>query len=59
MTQRMPSYIMTRSLRSGLRKATSLAAAGVDGMVNPFALEVLRNPDLLPFEVPFVEARLR
>ena len=28
----------------------------VDGMVNPFALEVLRNPDLLPFEVPFVAA---
>jgi hypothetical protein len=28
----------------------------VDGMVNPFALEVLRNPDLLPFELPFVAA---
>ena len=26
----------------------------VDGMVNPFALEVLANPDLLPFERPFV-----
>ncbi len=30
--------------------------AGVDGMVNPFGLEVLANPDLLPFERPFVAA---
>jgi hypothetical protein len=29
---------------------------GVDGMVNPFALEVIANPDLLPFERPFVAA---
>ena len=28
----------------------------VDGMVNPFGLEVLVNPDLLPFERPFVAA---
>jgi hypothetical protein len=28
----------------------------VDGMVNPFALEVLANPDLLPYEEPFVAA---
>lgn len=28
----------------------------VDGMVNPFALEVMANPDLLPFERPFVSA---
>lgn len=28
----------------------------VDGMVNPFGLEVLANPDLLPFERPFVLA---
>lgn len=28
----------------------------VDGMVNPFGLEVLANPDLLPFERPFVAA---
>ena len=28
----------------------------VDGMVDPFALEVLANPDLLPFERPFVAA---
>ena len=30
--------------------------ANVDGMVNPFGLEVLANPDLLPFERPFVAA---
>ena len=29
---------------------------GVDGMVDPFALEVLANPDLLPWERPFVTA---
>jgi hypothetical protein len=29
---------------------------GVDGMVNPFALEVLANPDLLPYERSFVAA---
>ena len=29
---------------------------GVDGMINPFGLEVLANPDLLPFEQPFVAA---
>ena len=28
----------------------------VDGMVNPFALEVLQNPDLLPFERPMIAA---
>src|SRR5262245_18692539 len=28
----------------------------VDGMVNPFVLEVMANPDLLPIEVPFVAA---
>ena len=26
----------------------------VDGMINPFGLEVLANPDLLPFERPFI-----
>jgi len=30
--------------------------SAVDGMVNPFGLEVLANPDLLPFERPFVAA---
>jgi hypothetical protein len=29
---------------------------GVDGMVNPLALEVLANPDLLPYERSFVAA---
>jgi hypothetical protein len=29
---------------------------GVDGMVNPFGLEIIQNPDLLPFERPFVVA---
>jgi hypothetical protein len=28
----------------------------VDGMINPVGLEVLQNPDLLPFERPFVAA---
>jgi hypothetical protein len=28
----------------------------VDGMINPFGLEVLRNPDLLDFERPFIAA---
>jgi hypothetical protein len=28
----------------------------VDGMINPFGLEVLANPDLLPIEQPFVAA---
>ena len=27
---------------------------GVDGMINPLGLEVLSNPDLLPFERPFI-----
>ena len=31
-------------------------AAGVDGMVNPLALETLVHPDLLPFERPFIVA---
>lgn len=30
--------------------------SGVDGMVDPFALEVIGNPDLLPWELPFVAA---
>ena len=30
--------------------------ASIDGMTNPFALEVLANPDLLPWERPFVAA---
>lgn len=30
--------------------------ASIDGMINPFGLEVLANPDLLPFERPFIAA---
>jgi hypothetical protein len=30
--------------------------SGIDGMVNPFGLEVIRNPDLLPWEIPFIAA---
>lgn len=30
--------------------------ASIDGMINPFGLEALANPDLLPFELPFVAA---
>ena len=30
--------------------------AGVDGMINPLALESILNPELLPFEQPFVLA---
>ncbi|MBI3048810.1 MAG: DUF3810 family protein [Acidobacteria bacterium] len=30
--------------------------ASIDGMVNPFGLEALANPDLLPFERPFIAA---
>jgi hypothetical protein len=30
--------------------------ASIDGVINPFGLEVLANPDLLPFEQPFIAA---
>src|SRR4029434_3405482 len=30
--------------------------AGISGMINPFALETVVHPDLLPFERPFVVA---
>ncbi len=30
--------------------------ASIDGVINPFGLEVLANPDLLPFERPFIAA---
>ena len=46
--------------RPGRLKATIYGTyfrwTSVDGMVNPFALEVMANPDLLPFERPFVAA---
>ena len=34
----------------------TFAVSGVDGMVNPFALEVILNPAVLPFERPYVLA---
>ena len=44
----------------GIPKRTLLASyfrwAGIDGMMNPFFLEVLINPSILPYERPFVVA---
>ncbi len=44
----------------GVPKSTALTAyfrqAAVDGMIDPFFLEVLINADVLPFERPFVVA---
>ena len=34
----------------------TFALSGVDGMMNPFALEVILNPEVLPFERPYVLA---
>jgi hypothetical protein len=49
-----------REAEPGRLKPTLLGpyfrGSGVDGMINPFGLEVLANPDLLPFERPFVAA---
>lgn len=49
-----------RTAVAGRPKATLLNAyfrrAGIDGMLNPFALEVLVNDDVLPHERPFVLA---
>ena len=36
--------------------AHAFPLAAVDGMVNPFGLEVILNPEVLPFERPFVLA---
>jgi hypothetical protein len=36
--------------------ARSFRLSSVDGMLNPFGLEVLLNPEVLPFERPFVLA---
>jgi hypothetical protein len=50
----------SRTASPGRLKGSILGAyfrwASVDGMIDPFALEVLANPDLLPFEKPFVAA---
>lgn len=49
-----------RTAVAGRPKATLLGAyfrrAGIDGMVNPFSLEVLVNQGVLPYERPFVVA---
>jgi hypothetical protein len=36
--------------------ARTFPLSGVDGMVNPFALEVILNPEVLPFERPVILA---
>jgi hypothetical protein len=50
----------SRPVTVGRFKSTLLGAyfrwSSVDGMMNPFGLEVLPNPDLLPWERPFVAA---
>jgi len=50
----------TAAVEPGRLKPTAVGPyfrwVGVDGMISPFTLEVLRNPDLLPFEQPFVAA---
>jgi hypothetical protein len=49
-----------RPVEPGRLKRTLLGPyfrwSGVDGMISPFTLEVLANPDLLPLERPFVAA---
>ena len=51
---------VSRAAVPGVPKPTLLTPyfrhAGVDGMINPFSLEVLVNTDVLPFERPFVVA---
>lgn len=65
--QLQQAYGVTQRYLGGWRKASpgrlksSIVGpyfrwASVDGMIDPFALEVLANPDLLPFEKPFVAA---
>ena len=48
------------AMRSALPKRSMLEwyfrKASIDGMTDPFFLEILVNPDLLPFERPFVLA---
>ncbi len=50
----------SRAAVAGIPKTTMLTAyfqrAGIDGMLNPFSLEVLVNETVLPFERPFVVA---
>lgn len=57
-TQRLAGTARTAAV--GRPKSTMFGfyfrAASVDGMTNPFFLETIVNPDLLPFERPFVIA---
>ena len=57
-TQRL--FSDSRPTSVGRIKSTLLGTyfrwSSVDGMVNPFGLEVLANPDLMPWERPFVAA---
>jgi hypothetical protein len=57
-TQRMLSD--ARPARPGRLKSSLFGLyfrwASIDGMIDPFVLEVLANPDLLPWERPFVAA---
>lgn len=50
----------TRLASPGRPKVSMLSPyfrwASIDGMVNPFGLEVIVNPDVLPVELPFVIA---
>ncbi len=50
----------TWHITPGRPKASLIAftfpLSGVDGMIDPFALEVILNPEVLPFERPFVLA---
>ena len=50
----------TWRVRPGRAKASlvgrTFPLSGVDGMMNPFALEVILNPEVLPFERPYVLA---
>ena len=57
-TQRDLGAVVARARRPPKWSAIGLLfpRAGVDGMVNPIGLEVIPNPEVLPFERPFVLA---
>lgn len=49
-------WTVTLGIPKSSAVARALPLAGVDGMTNPFGLEVLLNPRLVPVEEPFVLA---
>lgn len=57
---RVGDRIAAWEITPGRPKASAIAHSfpwtGVDGMINPLGLEVLLNPEVLPFERPFVLA---